>query len=43
MADSNRVIINKKLLKKYLSEDEELAKSLSRFIDNSINRLYSRD
>lgn len=36
MVNSNRVIINKSFLKRYLIENEEISKSLSRFIDNSI-------
>ncbi|AIY82553.1 histidine kinase-, DNA gyrase B-, and HSP90-like ATPase family protein [Clostridium baratii str. Sullivan] len=36
MVNSNRVVINKNFLKKYLFENEEISKSLSRFIDNSI-------
>lgn len=34
--NSGRVVVAKKLLKKILSERESIAKSLSRFIDNSI-------
>lgn len=36
MVNSNRIVINKNFLKKYLFENEEISKSLSRFIDNSI-------
>jgi hypothetical protein len=37
MASFNRVIVDKKFLRKNLVEEEEISKSLSRFIDNSIN------
>ncbi|MCD3245036.1 hypothetical protein G8S21_03610 [Clostridium botulinum C] len=36
MDKKNKVVISKAFLKKELSEDEHIAKSLSRFIDNSI-------
>ncbi|KEH94917.1 ATP-binding protein [Clostridium botulinum] len=36
MSKENKVVISKAFLKKQLSEDEHIAKSLSRFIDNSI-------
>lgn len=36
MLSKNKVIINKKFLKKVLVEQEDLGKTLSRFIDNSI-------
>ncbi|WP_159449968.1 hypothetical protein [Clostridium massiliodielmoense] len=36
MCKENKVVISKVFLKKQLSEDEHIAKSLSRFIDNSI-------
>lgn len=37
MNNYNRVIVNKSILKKSLSEKENISKSLSRFINNSIN------
>jgi hypothetical protein len=36
MPNFNRVIVDKNFLRKKLVEDEEVAKSLSRFVDNSI-------
>ncbi|OPJ54647.1 ATP-binding protein [Clostridium chromiireducens] len=37
MINYSKVIINKNFLKRYLVEKEDISKSLSRFIDNSIN------
>ncbi|GKU25141.1 ATP-binding protein [Clostridium folliculivorans] len=37
MASFNRVIVDKKFLRRNLVEEEDISKSLSRFIDNSIN------
>ncbi|MBK1813206.1 ATP-binding protein [Clostridium sp. YIM B02505] len=37
MAGFNRVIVDKKFLRRNLVEEEDISKSLSRFIDNSIN------
>ncbi|GFZ30026.1 hypothetical protein CSC2_05520 [Clostridium zeae] len=37
MVSLNRVIVDKKFLRKNLVEEEDISKSLSRFIDNSIN------